>query len=268
MYFLLFFIFIFVFLIYRSNSFIDISRFEIKVEENLKNFDNFKIVQISDLQNNNFNGKLEKIIYEENPNVVFITGDLLDCYNTDEEVALSVVSNLVNKFPIFFVSGNHEARVENYKNFEEKLERLGVIVLNNSSYEYFIEEQKINILGLEDPRFQYFELPSTTVRNEINKFDLRGFNILLSHRPELFEIYVENQINLVFSGHAHGGQIRIPFTKMVLISPDQGFFPKLIDGLYEKRNTKMIVSRGLGNSKKRLRFNNPYNLVIVKLKSY
>lgn len=269
MYFIfVFLVLIFIYLIYRSNSFIDISRFEININDDLKNFNDFKIVQISDLQNNDFKGKLEELVRIENPNVIFITGDLIDFYNTDEKIAFSLISDLVKDYLIFFVSGNHEARIKDYSKFEQELKKLGVVVLNNENFELYIENQKLNIIGLKDPRFEYFELPSRTVENEIKNFKLEGYKILLSHRPEHFEIYVKNNMDLVFTGHAHGGQIRIPFLKIGVLSPDQGIFPSLIDGIYESKNTKMIVSRGLGNSKLRLRLNNPFNLVVVSLKVY
>lgn len=256
---------IFFYFIYLSNSNIEISRFEIKIKENLNNFKNFKIVQISDLQNNNFYGKLESLIDKEKPDLIFITGDLIDCYNTNMEVAISLVLNLSKKYKIFYVSGNHEARVKNYLKFEEKLINLGVVVLNNLSFDYEISTQKIKILGLKDPLFTSRKKQGEIVKNSFKNLQIGDFNILLTHRPEHFDIYVNNKIDLVFSGHAHGGQIQIPFTNRGIIAPNQGIFPKFTNGLYEKNKTKMIVSRGLGNSKGRLRFNNPYNLVVVKL---
>ena len=91
-----------------------------------------------------------------------------------------------------------------------------------------------------------------------------GFQLLLSHRPEFMDMYVRYDIDLVLSGHAHGGQFRLPFLGG-LYAPSQGFFPKYDAGLFEEENTKMIVSRGIGNSAFPLRFNNRPELVLITL---
>ena len=90
--------------------------------------------------------------------------------------------------------------------------------------------------------------------------------ILLSHRPETFEAYVMEDIDLVLSGHAHGGQFRLPFRGGV-VAPNHGLFPKYDAGIYTKNNTTMIVSRGVGNSIIPVRFNNRPEIVVVTMKS-
>jgi predicted MPP superfamily phosphohydrolase len=90
------------------------------------------------------------------------------------------------------------------------------------------------------------------------------YSILLSHRPELFHIYVDNNIDLVLSGHAHGGQFRIPFIGGI-VAPNQGLFPKYDAGLFGEKETNMIVSRGIGNSIIPFRFNNPPEIIIIEL---
>ena len=91
-----------------------------------------------------------------------------------------------------------------------------------------------------------------------------SYIILLSHRPELFESYVSCNIDLVLSGHAHGGQFRLPFIGG-LIAPDQGIFPKYDAGLFTNGSTNMIVSRGLGNSIIPIRFNNRPEVIVIEL---
>ena len=102
--------------------------------------------------------------------------------------------------------------------------------------------------------------------SEIVKVELDNtkYNILLSHRPELFDTYVEKKINLILTGHAHGGQIRIPFIGGI-VAPNQGFFPKYTSGVIEKNKTTMVVSRGIGNSIIPLRINNRPELVVITL---
>ena len=103
---------------------------------------------------------------------------------------------------------------------------------------------------------------STKLRNLLD--DESGYTILLSHRPELFETYVDSGIDLVFSGHAHGGQFRLPFIGG-LVAPNQGLFPKYNAGLYTDGGTSMVVSRGIGNSIIPFRFNNRPEIVLVEL---
>ena len=112
-----------------------------------------------------------------------------------------------------------------------------------------------------------FVSDSEIIKTELSnlKYDKNQFSILLSHRPEVFNVYVDNKIDLVLTGHAHGGQIRIPFIGG-LIAPNQGIFPKYTSGVFEEDATTMIVSRGIGNSILPYRINNRPELVIVTLK--
>ena len=109
------------------------------------------------------------------------------------------------------------------------------------------------ILGLDDPAFNTFNHSEDYMNEGIIKKELidinndKRFRILLSHRPELFDLYVDNNIDVAFTGHAHGGQVIIPFIGGI-IAPNQGFWPKYYKGMYTKNNTTMILSRGLGNS--------------------
>ena len=93
-----------------------------------------------------------------------------------------------------------------------------------------------------------------------------AYAILLSHRPELFETYAACGVDLVLSGHAHGGQFRLPFIGG-LIAPNQGLFPKYDAGLFTDGNTNMIVSRGIGNSIIPIRFNNRPEIVLLELRA-
>ena len=124
-------------------------------------------------------------------------------------------------------------------------------------------------MGIDDPSFQedyLFGDSESVVRQAI--YDLQnesdGYTILLSHRPELFDLYVETEMDLVFSGHAHGGQFRLPFVGG-LVAPNQGFFPKYDAGLFSEGSTNMIVSRGVGNSIIPIRFNNRPEIIVATL---
>lgn len=262
------FLFIVMYLIYYSNFNIEISRFVVKNRKIPAEFDGFKIIQISDLQNNNWGGKLEKLVEREEPDIILITGDLLDSYNTKIDLGLKFVEDIIKYSKVFFVTGNHEAKISDYEDFERKLKNLGVRVLNDEVFEFFYKDTKINILGISDPYFISNKKHERIVMEKLQKLNYdNSFTILLSHRPEHFKLYTNRGIDLVFSGHAHGGQFIIPFINRGLFAPNQGIFPKYTGGLYEDENTKMIVSRGLGNSKLRYRINNIPELVVVELRS-
>ena len=150
------------------------------------------------------------------------------------------------------------------------LEAAGVTVLDDARVEIEIFGKSITVIGVNDPGFHADYLTSDAAgmdrkRSELSSEDA-GFTILLSHRPELFDTYVAHVMDLVLTGHAHGGQFRLPLIGG-LIAPNQGLFPKYDDGLYTEGNTNMIVSRGLGNSIIPFRFNNRPEEVLIELKS-
>ena len=124
-------------------------------------------------------------------------------------------------------------------------------------------------MGIEDPSFQedyLFGDSESVARQAIENLqnESDGYMILLSHRPELFDLYVETEMDLVFSGHAHGGQFRLPFIGG-LVAPNQGFFPKYDAGQFKEENTTMIVSRGVGNSIIPIRINNRPEIIVARL---
>ena len=174
--------------------------------------------------------------------------------------------------PVYYVTGNHEQLSENYKELEKELKNLHVIIMDNFYTKINYKGSEIGLAGIADPAIVQNEkthLPEnnknymkSTLQN-LTQDLTTDFNILLSHRPEHFEIYKEFNIDMVFSGHAHGGQIRIPFLKGVL-SPNQGFFPKYSEGIHRAGITSMFVSRGLGNSLFPFRiFNRPELIVVI-----
>ncbi len=230
-------------------------------------FDGYTIAHISDLHNTEFgenNSVLLNKIELSKPDVIFITGDIIDAGKTDIAIAIDFLEKAIQIAPIYYVTGNHEASANEYADLAAEMKRLGVTTLDNQCIELEIKGAAINLMGLADPAFandpeicdQHLEKMS------INK---SNYTILLSHRPELFDLYVHNKIDLVFSGHAHGGQFRLPFIGG-FIAPGQGIFPDYTSGIYEKDDTKMVVSRGLGNSIIPIRIGNNPEFVIVTLK--
>jgi len=238
-------------------------------------FSGFRIAQVSDLHNSEFgknNARLLQMLSENTPDIIVITGDLVDAQHTDIDIALGFVKQAVQIAPVYYVTGNHEASLSNYSEFQMNLVALGVGVLENQAVQLEQGGERITLIGLSDPNFtirgdMFGEVPAMVATKLENLLDTEsGYNILLSHRPELFETYVNCGVDLVFSGHAHGGQFRLPFVGG-LIAPNQGLFPQYDAGLYADGNTNMVVSRGIGNSIIPFRFNNRPEIVLVELSS-
>lgn len=233
-------------------------------------FSGFKIAQVSDLHNHQWGQKLIKKLKTEKPDVIAITGDLIDSSHTDVDIAMEFIKQAREIAPVYYVTGNHEAWIEDYEILEEKLIKAKVNMMDDESTFIKIGDSQIQILGVKDPEFveseDEYHIQSINVRIKLDEqIEKDYFNMVLSHRPELFEQYVIAGADLVLTGHAHGGQIRLPFIGG-LVAPNQGMFPKYSAGLYTKESTTMVVSRGLGNSIIPIRINNTPELVIIILK--
>lgn len=238
-------------------------------------FSGFKIAQVSDLHNAEFgenNARLLKLLSKNEPDIIVITGDLIDAQHTNIDIALNFVKEAIQIAPVYYVTGNHEASLSQYDRLKDGLESVGVSVLDDRVVELERDGEKITLIGLSDPDFtiksDVFEEVPAMVRTKLKDLisNKSGYTILLSHRPELFQSYADCNVDLVFSGHAHGGQFRLPLIGG-LIAPNQGLFPKYDAGLYSDQNTNMIVSRGIGNSIIPFRFNNRPEIVLVELKA-
>lgn len=224
-------------------------------------FDEYVILQVSDLHNKQFGDNQSALLMltkKITPDMIVITGDLIDSGDTDIDAALDYVRGAVLIAPVYFVTGNHEVWSDQYGTLAGELVKCGVTILQNSRETIQIDGEEITLIGLADC--------STISPDSESIFDTddNGFSILLSHRPELFEEYAKRDVDLVFTGHAHGGQFRIPYL-LGAFSPDQGIFPKYTSGMYTKAKTGMAVSRGLGNSVIPVRIFNRPELIVVTL---
>lgn len=261
------------FSIWQNNSIV-ISNFDYNKSELPTEFNNFKIVHISDLHNKVFGDEQDKLIGKVEdllPNIIVITGDLIDRRRYNLEKAMLFINSAVKIAPVYYVSGNHEAWSGKYYEIKERLIDAGVIVMEDSKLDITRGNNSIKLLGLSDPDFltsDYIDGTDTSkVEEKLKEWsEIEGFKILLSHRPELFDLYSENNIDMIFSGHAHGGQIRLPFVGG-LVAPDQGLFPKYTAGSYTSNTSTMYVSRGLGNSLFPVRVFNRPEIISVTLKS-
>lgn len=255
-----------------ANTALEINTHVINSDNLPESFSGFRIAQVSDLHNANF-GEENEILLEKlketNPDIIVITGDLVDSRNTDIEVGIEFAKKAVEIAPTYYVTGNHESRISEYGTLKEGLLDAGVVVLENERVELERAGEKIVLLGVDDPSFQtsYLFGDSASVTDSALQEltdEENAYTILLAHRPELFKTYVENDVDLVFCGHAHGGQFRLPFVGG-LVAPNQGFFPKYDAGFYMEDNTTMVVSRGIGNSILPLRINNRPEIVVIEL---
>ena len=257
-----------------GNTALEVNEYEVVSDRIPQGFEGFRIAQVSDLHNAEFgegNEKLIQLLSQTDPDIIVLTGDLIDSRHTDIEIALDFARQAIKLAPVYYVSGNHEARVREYEDLKMGLAEAGVVILENQNVQITREGESITLMGIDDPSFQedyLFGDSESVARQAIDDLqnESEGYTILLSHRPELFDLYVDTGMDLVFSGHAHGGQFRLPFIGG-LVAPNQGFFPKYDAGKFTEENTTMIVSRGVGNSIIPIRFNNRPEIVLVTLRN-
>ncbi|AUM65687.1 phosphoesterase [Brevibacillus laterosporus] len=258
--------------VYWGNTAIQTTKININNEKIPESFDGFTIVQVSDLHNAEFGNNQSRLlnaIKAVSPDFIAVTGDLIDSNHTDVAKAMEFINGAIEIGPVYYVTGNHEARSDQYAKLKQQMLEAGVIMLEDEGTTIKREGASIQLFGLNDPNFTATDdayestaMVDTKLKAMLSKNN--EYTILLSHRPELFDIYAENSIDMVLSGHAHGGQVRLPFIGG-LVAPNQGFFPKYSEGVHEKEQTKMIVSRGLGNSIIPVRINNRPELVVITL---
>lgn len=271
--------------IYKSED-IEIGSYEIHSRKIPKVFDGFKIIQISDLHNKSFgknNNILLKKIYDLNPDIICITGDLIDSENKDFSNALNLIDKLCSRYKVYYIIGNHEQKVminkrkELYKNYFKELNSKNIINLENEKVKIEKDNKHINLYGLVVPYSYYPYLFNENRKNknlDFNKYDIEKklgktnteeYNVLLAHTPFFFEGYSKWGADLVLSGHVHGGIIRLPI-KGGLLSPNREFFPKYDLGEYNIDKSTMILSKGLGGSNFIPRINCKPEIVEIILK--
>jgi predicted MPP superfamily phosphohydrolase len=261
-------------IIYLDNKLVKVSKYEIKNHKIPNEFNNFKIVHLSDFHNYKFidkdNFRVIEKINNENPDIIVMTGDMVNKYDKDFSRFLKLAETLSKHNKIYYIIGNHEQRLRKH-DLDFILKRLNefkITVLNDNKVTIQRKNESLNIYGINIP------LPFYKIRNKpsniddvidkvLGKCSMKEYNILLAHNPLYFEAYAKCNVDLVLSGHVHGGMIRLPFVGG-LLSPERKFFPKYSSGIYKLDNKKLIVSRGLGHSKPGIRvFNMPEILTIT-----
>lgn len=203
------------------------------------------------------------------PDAVLMVGDMFDddTANRPTERTLSLMRQLSALYPCYYVSGNHEAWTGEMDALYQQTEEAGVMVLRMSSGVLTVRGQRIALCGIPDPYEMVFSgAPDTEeqLRQAMENVDSADFIVLLAHRPELLAKYAQFPLDLVVSGHAHGGQVRIPGVLNGLYAPNQGWFPKLAGGAYTQDGTTLIVSRGLAVRTRLPRIFNRPEVVLVR----
>lgn len=250
-----------------TNLCIGFTRYELGYAALPEAFDGFMIAQISDWHNADFGGAQDAAIERlrrEQPDIIALTGDLVDANHTDIDAALTFVERIIDIAPCCYITGNHEGWLSDhdYAAMERDLKQLGVTVLRDEAVAFRRDSAEIALVGLDDPGFG-----AHLSAKQIDSLSPEGvFTVLLSHRPEYFDAYVRSGAELILSGHVHGGQFRLPFVGGV-IGPYYTFFPPYDAGLFRDGDSVMVVSRGLGNSVVPVRFNNQPEIVLVQLKA-
>lgn len=215
-----------------------------------------RIVQLSDLHNKWFGNGQARLFTEiraQNPDLIVCTGDMVDSRRTDLAPAFALAEALTEIAPTYYVSGNHELRLstEMRNAFYDGLSARGVILLLNRTDTLTVRGCAVTLIGLDDRNSEDDTLPQ--IADTLSQEPIR---ILLAHEPQTFPHYTE-YADIIFSGHTHGGQIRLPFVGG-LAAPDQGLFPKYDAGAFQEGESTMFISRGLGNSLFPIRvFNRP-----------
>lgn len=255
-----------------GNSTLELNTYTVTGDRIPPAFSGFRIAQVSDLHNGQMgehNRDLLSMLRDAQPDMIAITGDLIDSRRTNMDVALDFAREAVKIAPCYYVTGNHEGRVADYHKLRNGLTALGVTVLESTRVELVRNEETLVILGINDPMFHRDDLHhdgqaarKIKLKELVNAGD--AYTVLLSHRPELLDIYAYAGADLVLTGHAHGGQFRLPFFGG-LFAPNQGFFPEYDAGMYVRNSTTMIVSRGIGNSIFPFRINNRPEVVLIEL---
>lgn len=253
------------------------ARVEIRDEKIPAAFDGFVLCQVSDVHNEargEGNAALLRALREAAPDLICITGDFLDSRRTDLDFALELAGQLAEIAPAVYVTGNHEARLKDLSALEAGLAARGVQVLRDGWTPLARGGGEIALIGLDDPGFAAGE--DWTLAEGLDQTQARlsallaqagdRFSLVLSHRPELLPAYAEAGADLVLSGHAHGGQVRLPGIGG-LFAPGQGILPRLTSGVHARGETRLVVSRGLGNSAFPLRVFNPPEIVTVTLRA-
>ncbi|MBQ4058119.1 MAG: metallophosphoesterase [Lachnospiraceae bacterium] len=255
-----------------QNNVLEVTHYTFSSSRVSARLDGYRIVQISDLHNKNFGRKQQHLINkikELQPDMIVVTGDIVDSNHTNIDVAITFLEEAVNLAPCYYITGNHELWLDDtlYEKLINQIKNTGTTILDNEVVEINHNEKDDTVedttdfvmIGLDDG-----SLLGNTLHELSKDINTQKFVLLLAHEPQNMSFYSKENVDLILSGHAHGGQFRLPGIGG-MIAPDQGLFPEYTEGLHVKNDVSMIISRGLGNSIIPLRILNRPEIVCVEL---
>lgn len=255
--------------VWALQSALGVSQYEITLPQGMEGLDGYRIVQIADLHSAKLEQELEQALEQIQPHLIVITGDLVNREDRDFTQALSTAALAVRFAPTYFVRGNHEVDNPDYARLREGLEQAGVTILEDQGVVLDYHGAALNLVGVKDVnaypggRTEAIQAMAQTAKD---LFEDGTYHVLLSHRPSLLDAYSASGADLVFSGHAHGGQVRLPVIGAVF-APDQGLLPQITAGVHTAGQTQVVVSRGVGNGTPFPRLWNGPELVAVTLRA-
>ena len=237
-----------------GNTTVGLTRYDLQEDRLPDAFDGCRIAHVSDLHNSKLWKQTIKRLKEAKPDLICITGDLVDSRSPDLQIAFAFAEAAVQIAPCYYITGNHEVRLEQCDQLLTGLQERGVTVLQDEAVLLEKGDQAIALAG--------HQWGNTKRVGRIT--DFAGYRILLSHPPEAMDHYVAGGYDLVLSGHAHGGQFRLPILGG-LYAPGQGFLPEYDSGIFSRGETDLVVSRGVGNSVFPIRFHNRPEVIVITL---
>ena len=258
-----------------SNNRLVTTEFILQYDDLPEAFDGYRIVLLADIhgtEHGKDNERLVNAIKDANPDIITIAGDLVDRFQSDNpvdkqfEIAKTLVSQLVRIAPVYYVTGNHEWDIGDVRPLLAMLDESGVTVLRNQFRRLTRGNDSIILAGIDDPGGPADMIKPDDFIKNINNNENPDFLIVLNHRNYSLPKFSNLGVDLVLSGHAHGGMVRLPFTDG-LIGPSYELFPTYTSGVYTEGDTKMVVSRGLGNHFGWTRFLNNPQVVVIELRT-
>ena len=265
-----------------SNLYLQTVKYTVTSADLPEEFDGFKMVQISDLHSMSFgkdNSRLVSSVNSQNPDIVVMTGDMINSDDTDFSVFYNLAEKLAETNDVYYIVGNHEQEhsEEEIAEIYRTLTEIGVNVLDNERVTITRSGSSIDVYGLwfnlryyvnvnDDSIGTQYYFDSEKIETVLGECDKERFTLLLAHNPVYFETYSDWGADITLAGHMHGGMVRIPFVGG-LFSPEKEYFPKYASGMFTEGNSSMIVNRGLGNRVFGLRFWNCPEITVITLKS-
>ncbi|MGM8364091.1 metallophosphoesterase [Virgibacillus sp. W0181] len=271
---------------YFQANVLEVSKYTVKSGKIPEAFDGYKVLQLTDLHSKQFGKNSRRLIRKINkhePDIIVITGDMMNSTDDNGNVFLTLASELVKNYPVYYIDGNHELiakvmaeRGDNiyYTNYIKQLEAVGVEIINDKKIELTEQEETIHLRGMDIPLIFYspsdvevnIDFDKAYIDEKVGEAEEDTFEMMLAHYPKYYEAFKEWGADLVLAGHHHGGMIRIPYVGGV-ISHEGEFFPNYDAGRFEKERTTMIVGRGLGNYTYNIRAFNRPEIVLITLES-